>query len=330
MKLRRDKLTVKALLEDKKQQLKLDIISGIKGIDKEIKTNYLSCPGLVLSGFTRNFNTDAIQIFGQQEMSFLYQMKESRLKKSIKLFLSYDFPCIIVSDNLKIPDFLIRYCESKNTPLLISKIKQCDLVHQIFDYIEMKTAPYIYIHGTLVDVYGVGILFTGKSGIGKSETALDLAARGHRLVADDVIKITRRTPGSILIGQGKEPIDFFHSHVEIRGIGVIDFSRIFGVRATRLHKRVEMEVNLVKWGEKKDIDRTGLEGRTKTILGVKIPLKIIPLVPGKNISVLSEIVALEHLLKLYGYDTPRIFNKRLLEILKRKGEKFAQLDRDME
>ncbi len=329
MKVRRDKLTVKRLLEEKKQELKLQSISGLEGVDNVIRTNYLSCPGLLLSGFKKHFNADAIQILGVQEVEFLYQMDEKRLKKAIKLLLSYKIPCIIVSGDLKIPDFMIQLCKERKVPLFSSKIKRHDLVHQILDYIEMKTAPYIYVHATLVDVYGVGILFTGKSGIGKSETALDLVARGHRLVADDLIKITKRSPG-ILMGHGKEPVDFFHSHLEIRGIGVVDLSRIFGVRATRLHKRIEVEVNLIQWGEKTDYERTGLEEKTKTILGVKVPFKIIPLVPGKNISVLSEIVALEHLLKLYAYDTPRIFNTRLLEIMKRKGEKFAQLDRDTE
>lgn len=329
MRVRRDNFTVKDLVKDKKQELKLSIVSGEKGVDNVIKTEHLSCPGLLLSGFSQYFNADAIQILGPQEIGFLYGLKKDRLRESIRLLLGYKIPCIIVSDNLEIPDFLINSCKEKKTPLLLSKIKQCVLIHQILDYIEMTTTPYIYFHGTLVDVYGVGILFTGKSGIGKSETALDLVSRGHRLVADDVIKITRRTSG-ILMGQGKEPVDFFHSHLEIRGIGVIDLSRIFGVRATRMHKRVEVEVELIKWGEKTDFDRTGLEGRTKTILGVEIPFRIIPLVPGKNISVLSEMVALEHLLKLYGYDTPRIFNKKLLDILKRKGEKFAQLDKDQE
>ncbi len=329
MKIRRDKITIKRLLEDKKRELKLTLVCGAEGVEKVIKTNFPSCPGLLLSGFKEHFKGDAVQILGPQEMGFLYQIKEDELKKSIKLLVSFNVPCIIISGGLRIPDFLIGCCKQKKIPLLQSKLKRRDLIHLILDYLEIKTAPYIYVHGTLVDVYGVGILFTGKSGIGKSETALDLVARGHRLVADDVIKIVRRTPG-ILMGQGKEPINFFHSHIEIRGIGVIDLSRIFGVRATRLHKRIEVEVNLLKWGEKTEVERTGLDEKTKTILGVKLPFKVIPLVLGKNISVLSEMVALNYLLKIYAYDTSRIFNKRLLDILKKKGEEFAQLDKDLE
>jgi HPr kinase/phosphorylase len=329
MKVRRDKVTIKELIKDNKKQLNLNMLGGEKGLDREIKTNYLSAPGMLLVGFKKHFKHKAIQILGPQEVAFLKTLNKKALEKSIERLLSYNIPCIIVTGGLKVPQFLIRYCDKKKVPIISTKIKRYELVHQVLDYIEIRTAPYIYVHGTLVDVYGVGILFTGESGIGKSETALDLVARGHRFVADDVIKITRRASG-IIMGEGKEPVDFFHSHIEIRGIGVVDFSRVFGVRATRLHKRVEVEVKLVKWGKEKDIDRTGLEGKTRSILGVKIPYKKIPLVPGKNVSVISEIVALEHLLKLSAYDTPRIFNKKLLDAMKRKGEKFARLDRDNE
>ena len=329
MRIIKDKLTVRGFVEDKKKELKLSIIGGKEGFNKEIKVNLITCPGLLLSGYKKHFVANAIQILGLMEMNFLSMMDKVERKRAIQSLLSYNIPCIIVTDNLNIPDFLNKLCREKKIPLISTKMKQCDFVHKVLDFIEMKTAPYIYCHATLVDVYGVGILFTGKSGIGKSETALDLVARGHRLVADDVIKITRRNPG-ILMGQGKEPIDFFHSHIEIRGIGVIDLSRVFGVRATRLHKRVEVEVNLVKWGKKANVERTGLEEKTKTILGVKIPYKIIPLVLGKNVSVLSEMVALEHLLKLYAHNTPVIFNRRLIELMKRKGKEFAQLEKDFE
>jgi len=329
MKIKRDTITVRNLLEDKKDKLKLKLVGGKEGLHNEIKTNSLFCPGLLLTGFKKHFEKNAIQILGKQTIAFLNQLTKEEKKKSLSLLLNYSVPCLIVSDNLKIPHLLIKSCDEKKIPILITKTKQCEIVHEIIDYIESKTSAYIYVHGTLVDVYGVGILFTGKSGIGKSETALDLVARGHRLVADDLVKVTKRKP-EILMGVGKEPLDLFRSHLEIRGIGVIDISKIFGVRAIRLHKRVEVEVHLIKWGLKKNIDRTGLEVRTKTILGVRIPYKIIPLVPGKNISVLSETVALEHLLKLYAYDTPRIFNKKLLELMKKKGKEYAQLDKDNE
>jgi HPr kinase/phosphorylase len=329
MKILRDKITVDSFIVDKQKELKLTLVSGREGLGREIKTNLLACPGLVLSGYKKYFKEKTIQIIGIQVMKFLKNLDEDSQKDAVNNLVTHKIPCIVVTDCLKIPSVLKNACREKKIPLIKSSLKQGDLVHQVLDYIEMKTAPYIYCHGALVDVYGIGVLFTGKSGIGKSETALDLVARGHRLVADDVVKITRRSFG-ILMGEGKQPVDFFHSHVEIRGIGVIDLSKVFGVRATRLHKRVEVEVNLVKWGEKVDVERTGLEVRTKSILGVKIPFRVIPLVPGKNVSVISEMVAVEHLLKLYAIDTPKIFNKRLLEMMKKRGEKFAQLDRDIE
>lgn len=329
MKIQRDRITVGSFIKDKKQELKLTVVSGKEGLGREIKTNLITCPGLIFYGYEKFFKEKAIQIIGIQEMNFLKHLNKEDQKDAVSNLLRDQIPCIVVTDNLDVSEILKTSCKKKKVPLILSKLKENDLVHQVLDYIEMTTAPYIHCHGALVDVYGVGVLFTGKSGIGKSETALDLVARGHRLVADDVVKITRRSLG-ILMGEGKQPVDFFHSHVEIRGIGVIDLSKIFGVRATRLHKRVEVEVNLVQWGEKIDVERTGLDVKTKSILGVKIPYRVIPLVPGKNVSVLSEMVALEHLLKLYAVDTPKIFNKKLLEIMKKRGEKFAQLDRDVE
>ncbi len=329
MKFRKNTLTVSELIKEKKEELMFTLLAGKKGIKREITSNFLSCPGLLLSGYKKHFNADAVQILGEQEMSFLSQLNAGSFKKSLELLLSYKIPCIIVCNEIKTPAYLIKLCRKCQVPLLESRLRKCDIVHQIFDYVEMKTAPYVYKHATLVDVYGIGILFTGKSGIGKSETALDLVARGHRLVADDVIKITKRRR-EILMGEGKEPVDFFHSHLEIRGLGIVDLTKIFGVRATRVQKRVEVEVNLVKWDEKSDYERTGLQGKTKTILGVEIPLRVIPLVPGKNVSMISEMVALEHLLKIYGYDTPIMFNKMLLRVLRKKGERIAKFDTDVE
>jgi HPr kinase/phosphorylase len=325
----RDRLTVQALFDEENQDLKLKNVNGIEGKKREVTANHVVCPGLVLGGFKDHFDARGIQVLGKQEVSYLEHLDDDRCTEAIECLLKFEIPCIIVSDGLHAPKRLLELSKKRKVPLFATGLKQCDLVHRLLDYIEMKTAPYVYVHGTLVDVYGIGVLFTGKSGIGKSETALDLVARGHRLVADDVIKITRKEQ-NILMGQGKEPVDFFHSYLEIRGIGVVDLSRVFGVRATRLHKRVEVEVNLVKWGESVEVERTGLEERTKKILGVTIPYRIIPLVPGKNISVLSEMVALEHLLKLYAIDTPKVFNRKLLELMKKKSAQFAQLDEDNE
>ncbi len=329
MKVRRDKLSVKTFFDEKEKELGFKNISGVEGEDRFVKTNYIICPGLVLAGYKKHFSGTAIQVLGIQEISFINQLKKEALEKALNRLTGYHIPCIIVSDNLTAPRLLATLCRSKKIPLFVSNANKCELVHRILDYIERKTAPYLYIHGTLVDVYGIGILFTGKSGIGKSETALDLVQRGHRLIADDVVKVTKRSM-DILMGEGKEPVDFFHAHIEIRGIGIVDLAKIFGVRATRLQKRVEIEVELIRWGEKSDIERTGLVEKTKQILGVKIPYKVIPLVPGKNISVLSEVVALEHLLKLYAIDTPLIFNKSLVKLMKRKSEEFGQLDEDNE
>ena len=181
-------------------------------------------------------------------------------------------------------------------------------------------------HGTLVDVYGVGLLYTGKSGIGKSECALDLVERGHRLVADDMVKITRKTQSTI-IGSSNELLGH---HMEVRGIGVIDVEKLFGIRAIRLQKRVEVEVRLSYWEGGSEYERLGLEDRYTTILGVEIPVLVIPISPGKNITVISEVIAMNHMLKVYGENAAVQLSKRLSERIHRQAATVEYLESDYE
>jgi HPr kinase/phosphorylase len=189
------------------------------------------------------------------------------------------------------------------------------------------------IHGSLVDVYGIGLLFTGRSAIGKSEIALDLVERGHRLVADDVVIITKKAE-EILMGEGRELVEH---HLEIRGLGLIDMRSTFGIRAVRVHKRIEVEVRLVDFDPNSDYERTGLDNQETTILGVKLPLIVLPINPGKNITVIAETIALNQLLKIYGHHTAEEFNKKLIQRMREKEKKHLQelkmrdfLDKDFE
>ncbi|MEO0106642.1 MAG: HPr kinase/phosphorylase, partial [candidate division WOR-3 bacterium] len=184
-------------------------------------------------------------------------------------------------------------------------------------------------HGTLMDIYGVGVLFLGKPGIGKSECALDLVERGHRLVADDLVKIVRR--GEMLIGTGAEKSDKLKHHLEIRGVGIVDIFRIFGVKAVRLRKRIEIIIELVYWKETKGkYERLGLSRRTKSILGVKIPYIKLPLTPGKNISVITEVVAMNYLLELRGINVAKEYNEELKRVLLKKEVPSVYFDEDIE
>jgi HPr kinase/phosphorylase len=197
---------------------------------------------------------------------------------------------------------------------------------ELTHHLERVFSPRTEVHGTLVDVYGVGLLFTGRSGIGKSECALDLIERGHRLVADDIVEITR-TGDDVLIGRYR---DVLRHHLEIRGVGVIDVQAIFGIRAIRMQKRIEVEVQLQDWDDGVDYERMGLENRYGELLGVSIPQVAVPLFPGKNITVISEVIALNFMLKIYGYDAAQVLNDRILDTMRSSDRLRKYLEQDRE
>jgi HPr kinase/phosphorylase len=221
---------------------------------------------------------------------------------------------------------MLKLAEESKIPLFSTKLTTTDLTHLLIDYLDDFFAPRMNIHGSLVDVYGTGMLFTGRSGIGKSEIALDLVERGHRLVSDDVVVLTRKAEG-VLMGTGTEMLKHL---MEIRGVGIIDIRRMFGIRAIRLQKRVEMEVELVEWDEKEDYERLGLEEMMKEYLGVSIHYVKLPIFPGKNITVIAESLALNLHLKVYGYHPAKEFNERLVRTIEDHRRISRYLERDVE
>ena len=221
----------------------------------------------------------------------------------------------MITNGKKPPPELLEIATDKHTGIIKTPFSTSQLVSCLTDYLDEKFAPNMVIHGSLVDVYGVGILLTGSSGIGKSEIALDLVERGHRLVADDLVNVTKRGRET-LIGSGRENIQ---NRLEIRGLGIIDVMSLFGIRGLRLRKRVEVEVQLREDKDIHDFDRTGLNTEYREYMGVKIPTVKIPIFPGKNITVICETIALNTLLKLYGYDSAKEFNKRLMRVMKQKA-----------
>jgi HPr kinase/phosphorylase len=221
-------------------------------------------------------------------------------------------PALFVTKKLDVPDALIELCEKYGVPLFRSVVKTGDFYRRLQPYLEEQLAPTVTLHGSLADVYGVGVLFMGRSGIGKSECVLDLIERGHRLVADDMVVANRRG-NDVLIGRGPE---LQMHHMEIRGIGIIDIRALFGIRAIRQQKRIEVVVQLVDWDSNAQYDRTGLEKLETEILDVKIPKVVVPLVAGKNITVISEIVAMNHLLKYSGVHSAMLFNARLQDAMR--------------
>jgi len=234
--------------------------------------------------------------------------------------------CIIVTRSLDIPAELLRGATRHHVPLLRTAMLTTPFIHELTRYLDDSFAETCEIHGTLVDVYGVGLLFTGHSGIGKSEIALDLVERGHRLVADDVVQVTRRG-NDVLIGRGHE---LAAHHMEIRGIGLIDIPALFGVRSVRQQKRIEVVVQLEDWETAKDTDRTGLAREETMILDVAVPRVVVPLNPGKNITVISEVVAMMHLLRYSGVDVAAAFNARLIKRMKEQRGVREYLQEDYE
>lgn len=309
-----DYITVRTLLRENQTRLKLKLVCSENGLNRKITTSELHRPGLALSGFVELFTSDRIQILGNTEVRYLSSLAQDALQRSVDRFIEFEIPAIIITNDNPVPEYLKQAAARRYISIFITPFSTTQLVHLLSEYLETKFAPRISMHGSLVDVYGIGILFTGRSGIGKSEIALDLVERGHRLVADDLVIITRKAE-DILIGAGR---DIAEHMLEIRGVGLVDVKRIFGIRAVRVQKRLEVEVRLVDWEKTTEYERVGLEDNFTEILGLEVPLVVLPINPGKNVTVIAETIAMNYLLKMYGYHTPREFNKRLKDFMKQK------------
>lgn len=305
-------LSVADLLEQRQKSLDLTLVAGGGGLTREITSSDISSPGLVLAGFTDRFPRSRMQVLGETEVMYLRSMDPDRKRGVLADFLGLEIPVVFVTKGLEPPRELVSLAEERSIPVLQSKLKTGEFYRRIKPFLEEEFAPSTAIHGSLADVYGVGLLFVGASGIGKSECVLDLVERGHRLVADDVV-LVRRRGFDVLIGQAHE---HQQHHMEIRGIGIIDVRALFGVRAVRQQKRIEVVVQLEHWRESASYDRTGLERDTTEILGATIPRMVIPLNPGKNITVISEVVAMDHLLRYAGVDSARLFERNLRSLMR--------------
>lgn len=300
-------LTVAELLRSKRASLALELLTDERGLERIIPGPEISSPGLVLTGYTERFPADRMQVLGETEVSFLESLDDERRRAAVEAFLSFDIPVVFITKGQEAPAPLVEVANARGTPVVRTELKTAEFYTRAKPFLEERFAPSTTMHGSLADVYGVGLLFTGVSGVGKSEAVLDLVERGHRLVADDLVLISRRG-NEILIGKGHE---LQRHHMEIRGVGIIDIREMFGIRAIRQQKRVEVVVRLEVWDEHAVYDRTGLDARSTDVLGVPVPTVTIPLVPGKNITVVCEVVAMNHLLKYAGVNSAERFNERL-------------------
>ena len=301
-------LTVGQFLERTGESLSLRDIGGGVGLDKVITNSDISSPGLALAGYVDRFVAERLQVLGETEITYLASLPESERARILKSFFSFDMPAVIVTKGQDPPPELSSAAAASGIPLLGTALKTAEFYRRIKPALEGEFADATTLHGSLADVFGVGLFFTGKSGIGKSECVLDLVERGHRLVADDLV-ITTRRGNDVLIGRGHE---LQRHHMEIRGVGLIDIPSIFGIRAVRQQKRIEVVVRLEEWDQNGIVDRTGLDTETTSILGVSIPIITVPLNPGKNITVIAEVIALNHLLRYSGINPAEVFNQRLI------------------
>ena len=320
-------LSAARLFEDQREELQLEQLTESLASRREITVSDIHRPGMALMGFVENFLPERIQIIAQTELTYLATLAPEAVRAAIERLFQFEIPLIVVCKGLEVPPFLTECANAKQVPVLRTAQSTTPFIHSLTAYLDYMFAPQVSVHGSLVDVYGCGLLFTGRSAIGKSETALDLVERGQRLVADDVVTITRRH-GDVLIGAGNQ---LLRHHMEIRGLGIIDVQSIFGIRSIRLQKRVEVEVQLTEWSSEADYERVGLDERMTEHLGVKIPLVIVPITPGKNITVIAEVIALNYLVKVYGgYSPAERLNQHLIELMKRKSAARAWVREDTE
>ena len=298
--------SIEEILKDQGRNLRVRVSAGSSGLDRLVRQKDLHRPGLALTGFTELFPHERIQVLGETEMLFLRQLDRESRRNALERLFNLKIPCILVTGRKRVFPMMKEFADKNGIPVLSTGLSEAEASFLLSNYLNVRFAATTNIHGTLVDVYGTGLLFIGRAGIGKSEIALDLVERGHRLVADDIVTLIRKPPG-VLIGSGPELLKHM---IEIRGVGVLNVREMFGVRAIRLQKRVETVVELKDWDGKEDYERLGLEEKFSNYLDMQIPLISLPIYPGKNITVITETIALNHHLKVYGFNAARQLSDR--------------------
>jgi len=297
------------LLKDTEHRLYLELLTGKKYLHKKIVIPRIQKPGLALTGDTTNLHPGRVQIFGKAELRHLNSLSEKKLTHILSDFTKVDIACIIITRNEPFPEMLKELCRTNGIPLMRTKLLTSTFVNRATRFLESSLSASTCIHGVLLDIFGVGVLLVGKSGIGKSECALDLILRGHRLVSDDIVNIKKRPPSS-LYGTGSEIIKY---HMEIRGLGIINIQDLFGISAVRDRKVIEFVIELMEWNPTEEYDRLGIDENRYIILDVRLPLIQLPVRPGRNLSAIIEVASRNHLLKLGGHHSAKKFQEKLNE-----------------
>ena len=305
-------LKIKKIVKD----LNLEVLAGAGGFDRVLCEQNVQRPGLEFAGFFDFFQSERALLIGSKELSFLNTLDEEVAKERIKYLFGQNTPCILVSKNVDLPEYFIEYGNQYNIPVLKSHLRTTALSSKLYNYLQDNLAPRQTVHGVLMDINGMGTLIIGKSGIGKSETALELIKRGHQLISDDRVDVFEKEPGT-LIGHAPKVLERF---IEIRGIGIVDVTRLFGAGAFRQSKKIMLVVELEKWQEGKYYDRLGLETEYETYFNTTLPKVVIPILPGRNTALLVESAALNDKLKYFGVNSAKEFTEQINRLARGEGE----------
>jgi HPr kinase/phosphorylase len=320
-------LTVNIFFKEVQNELKLKPMTDISFSESRmIERPGLNKPGLALTGYFKDFSWACLQLLSETEISFINDQFSDKNTKDIKKLCDFPVPAFIIISRKKIDQKFLDLCSEKKIPVFRSTKTFNELFETVNNYLDDYFAPSTQIHGTLVDVYGTGLLIMGRSSIGKSEIALDLVERGHRLVADDVVTLQKKDD-NVLMGKSGGGYTPF---MEIRGLGILNVKEIFGTRAIRMQKRVELVIQLEDWKKEVEYERLGIEDDSIKILDVDLPRIKLPIFPGKNITVIAETIALNLHLKVYGYNAGKEFNKLLLKKMKNQQKLNQYLKKDYE
>lgn len=307
-------LTAARLFELLGEKLSLVAVNGTTGHDFLIESPDVSRPGMALTGFLNKFLYERIQIFGETEITYLDSLSESDRKSAIERIFQFPIHCSIVTKNKKPPPELVELSRRNNCALFRSKRDTTPLIHDLSSFLDLVFAPRIDVYGSLVEVFGAGLLCTGRSAIGKSEAVLGLLERGHRLIADDRVYVRRI--GNALFGTGDSRMGH---HMEIRGLGFVDVSEFYGIRAIKDRQQINLEVKLMEWSkDDQEFDRTGIVQKMNRILDLSIPITTIPVMPGRNLTLLLEVAVMNYLLRSKGRSIPEEIEKNQIETIIRK------------
>ena len=305
-------ISIRDLIEQHQKRLLLELVAGEAGLSRIIKSVETHRPALALTGFVDLYTFDRPQVLGNTELLYLNSLSNADRAEALDIILQFDLPCVIITNGHECYPELIEMANEREIPVLRSTLSTARFIQGYTTNLDDHFAPRTTLHGTMVDVYGVGLMLSGRSGIGKSEIALDLVERGHRLVTDDVVHVFRQR--NILQAEASPMLGH---KMEIRGLGIVDVEKLFGIRAIRKVKRLEVILNLVQWDGKEEYERLGLENDSTCILGVAIPVVHLPIFPGKNITVIAETLAMTHLLRLQGYSAAQELDQMLCSALKK-------------